>query len=167
MKNLLVILVLISCCSCGTYSYLPKPSRTADYVFGSTMEVRVGKGGLLKGEFLGLRGDTAYIKADHIYKMPMSDIHHARILFARTSETPAPLIAWASVLPLSVIAHGYFAFLTLPLNLLVCIPVGCTASTSVYAVEYPSHLSREELPKFARFPQGIPDQLTMAKAVSP
>jgi hypothetical protein len=168
MKQILVALLLIACSSCGTYSYLPKPKALPDYVYGAQMNVR-GKNGrpLVSGEFLGIKEDTAYILGRQMYKVAMSEMRSANILFAHTSDMPGGLMAWSALLPVSTLSPGLFMIYTIPLNLAVCVPVGCTASSSVYGVQYPSQISREQLAKFARFPQGMPEQLTLTDAVLP
>ena len=50
---------------------------------------------------------------------------------------------------------------SLPINLMITIPIGISAAHDTYKMNYPKNVSWNQMSKFARFPQGIPDHIDL------
>ncbi len=88
--------------------------------------------------------------------LPKGFIKDADILIAGTSNSPTGLGIWGGILPLTTLGHGYYLQYSFPVNLFLILPIGIDAEEGEYRLRYPEELDWEDMAKFARFPQGMP-----------
>ena len=88
-----------------------------------------------------------------------NQIKKANIIISGTSDKPKEISSWAAAINLGSIGHGYFAFISLPINIAIGASIGNSAAHGTYRMNYPKNILWENIYKFARFPQGIPDNI--------
>lgn len=92
---------------------------------------------------------------DGILSFKKENIKESIILVSLTVNNPRRINSWASLINLLSLGHGYWAVFSLPPT--IAITSGITSEK--YIMNYPKNVKWEELHKFARFPQGIPEQI--------
>lgn len=148
--------------SCKTNTYLPKPAKFGNYPKGMRLEVNLNKGQKIAGELIAVENTDLYLMVmeKDILTFNFMDISKAQIQLAMTANDSGRLTA-GPFIPLLTISHGWFMFLTLPLNLAIVIPTVASQRSGFYSIDYPRAITWEELGKFARFPQGIPEGMNL------
>jgi len=150
------------CASCGSYTYLPKPKQAHLYPRGAQVSIAYSNGWRgPAGELIAVGAHQWYVLQGVVYAVPDSAIGTAVLRVARTSDNPGAIEAWAALMPFTTLYHGIGMLFSLPVNLAVAIPVGVDASASVYSIYYPGEIRKEDVYKFARFPQGIPEGVNL------
>jgi hypothetical protein len=165
MKNLLFFLILFIVSGCKSPEYLVKPAEFGHYVYGHYVEIKKkGEEYSRKGELIEVN-DTELVVLDgsgsKVIRFAKGEISYVHVLVALTTDQPKRLFAWGIPLFFLPISHGGFAILTLPLTLVSVSLVLDDAGKGAYRVRYPKDLPWEEIHKFARFPQGIPETIPL------
>ena len=169
MKYNAIILILSFLAACNSPRYLAKPSQFKNHIKGMAIEIKKGRGQdfYLKGEIIEVTAEDLkvlpYVNASKVRVIPRATLKMADIIVATTSDNPTGISTWAALINLAVIGHGWFAGLTLPINVISTSIIGSTAAKSTYRIKYPEGISWEELHKFARFPQGLPEHIDPAE----
>ncbi len=162
MKQLLILVTFsMTLGACKSPHYLPKPMSFQYHTKGLFIECVLNLAPNVTGEIIAV--NSSYIDLlplnaeDGVISVEKRSIKSARIRVALTSNNPEMFKIWAGTIFLSSIGHGGFAIFSIPINLAVALPVANNAAKSSFDVFYPKEISWEELSKFARFPQGIPE----------
>ncbi len=144
---------------------VPKQSEILSDAFGGWMEIEVSnRSNKIEGEFIAIQNDSIFVlKNNQLSGFPKSDIKFARVIFYNTQyKEMGTLTAITSV---ATISNGGFLIFTLPLNLVVGIVSNNAERQRVNYRQYPEN-SWEELSKFSRFPQGLPEGVQREKIKS-
>jgi hypothetical protein len=144
--------------SCSSPNYLPT-SKTIDVnVHGSFIKVFNRNGPNISGELIAI--DTSEIvvlqaKTKKCVAVPISDVKKFKLRYAK------PKKYWWTipVYTFSTISHGFWLVISAPINIIVTTSVSANGNN---AYRYSNkHITYEELQMFARFPQGIPENIDM------
>ena len=159
MKNRFILLsITLVFLTCKSPSYLSEPKNFQNNVNGLYFECQIEGKEKVIGEIIEVDPDALkllLINGDLI-TLSKNQIETGDILVALTSDNPKKIKTWSTINNVLVLGHGFWAVLTLPVNLASTIPMSYSASKGVYRVNYPKNVYWENLSKFARFPQGIP-----------
>ncbi len=110
-----------------------------------------------EGELIAISADSVYVlDGDTLKTFVLKDIQRARVIAFNNQSSSYTL--WTSLLAVGTLANGAFASFTLPLTLAVGIPTTIAEAKRQNFFEYPLH-DWNQLGKFARFPQGLPQGL--------
>ncbi len=171
LTHLLYLIALCLFASCAPNAYLAKPKNIQNTKYGAYVKVISNRHHVLaKGELIAVTKNGILVKFAErrpfsIYSIgsysefPIDSIDKIKIRVARTSDHPEAISTWASLLCVSTISHGFFGLITLPVNFYVGIPIALDATWATYSFTYPYQISRSEIYKFARFPQGLPKNI--------
>ncbi|MBV6440743.1 MAG: hypothetical protein DYG98_14995 [Haliscomenobacteraceae bacterium CHB4] len=162
-KYSIVIGMALFSFACSAPEYLPRPQKLAYHVKGFYIEeTKDGESNML-GEIIEVNTNEIKVlpvtKVGGIRTIPKSSIPNADIVISLTSNNPEGIATWAGLINLAPLGHGYFFIFSVPVNLAATIPVANNATKSTYRVRYPQDISWDEMKKFARFPQGIPENV--------
>jgi|GEM_PF-437536 len=182
MKNKIVLAVLFLAVilgSCGSIKYLPNSAEIDMNQYGSFIKVSKKTTGIsFSGELLALDSNNIFVLIDSLPNIskrtviiPIAEVANFKLQYANTSQygwtIPAgiilPLIPFpdpddqSSIMPF----HGFFALLTIPVNLIVTIAITAAAQKQFKYTN--KNISIDQLRMFARFPQGIPPNIDIAK----
>lgn len=163
MKNLIVVVVVLTFISaCKTPEYLPKPEGYKQYVKGSFFNVNMSNGEKYLGEIIAVDEKKISLLSldDEIIFVSKTEIESAKILVSMTSEKPKAIVTAASLINLTSIGHGYYGVITLPINILATTGLAVDVATP-YSIEYPEFIAWDQIYKFARFPQGVPQGIKL------
>lgn len=152
------VLLSVSCTTIKTT--LPKPSELKEFTKGMWMDCDITDGSKVAGEIIVIDDKQVLLLTKYnITRTVRKDvIKKALIEFSLTTDHPEKLKS-ANAIPVLTLSHGWFMIFTLPINLAVVIPTVSTHRSGSYAAEYPAKIKWDELSKFARFPQGVPQGL--------
>lgn len=146
---------------CSSSKYLPAPEQIDVNQFGSLIKVVANDGQKIRGELLAidsvnlivLKKDTGLQKSSVI---PLINVKRFTLRYARPKHygwtIPVSLVA--------TIAHGWYLSITAPVSLIVTVSVTAAGEK---AYTYNNKMSFNELKMFARFPQGIPANIDLAR----
>ncbi|MBS3770960.1 MAG: hypothetical protein KGY70_14755 [Bacteroidales bacterium] len=162
MKSKLIItsIILAFILSNCTYpKYLPKRDNIGVSEYGSYIKVKRTAGKKIRGELLvidttGINVLTNSHSKNKVVFIPIKEIRRFKLKYAK------PSAYWWTipVYSLASIGHGAFLIFSLPINLAVTVTT-TTNSNSVYNY---NDLTYKELKMFARFPQGIPQNIDIS-----
>lgn len=166
-KLFIIGLMLLLAGSCAPYSprYLPSDDKIDVNEHGSYIKIKTISENPRKpnysvtGELIAI-DTTAIIVLDENKRIciavPIDEID----LFVLRYALPKSYVTSMILFPLTSLLHGYYALLTLPMNILVTAIVTTSGHT---AFQYnDENISYRELRMFARFPQGIPPNVDTA-----
>jgi hypothetical protein len=137
--------------SCSLPSYVPNAVDAAVSVHGGFIKVTLLNGRKIEGELLSSNNERITVMMegyDYPTQIKTSGIMRYKLQFAKGLNGKVTL---NMLLPLS---HGVFAIVTLPLNALI-LAVVLTETNKDYKI-YSDETTYEELSKYARYPQGLP-----------
>lgn len=177
-KPVIIFMLFMLLSGCITPAYLPYASKIDVNTYGSYVVLQMNTGQRIAGELIAADDSAMLVLSDDeqkadkvISEIPFPAIKSYTLQFAKPKQ-----YFWA-VLPglvLPVIPfpdpeypsdmmpfHGFFAGLTIPLNL---IAVTATYLTARHTLIYSGKtLSESELRNFARFPQGLPEGVSLTE----
>ncbi len=163
MKNYLLFLcVLFLFAACKTPTYLSTPKDFKDQVTGLHFTCSLDGKTEIVGEIIAVDSSTIKllpINGDGLMTISKDEIEKGDIIVALTSDNPQKIKTWSTIVSLMPIGHGVFGVVTLPITLAATIPMSYNAAKGVYRVNYPDNVYWEDMSKFARFPQGIPESI--------
>lgn len=163
MKNQLLFLCIIFLIgACKTPTYLSKPKDLKDQVKGLYFECKLDGKIEVIGEIIEV--DTNAIKllplnGDGLMTISKDKIEKGDIIVALSSDDPKKIKSWSTIVNLLPLGHGAWGIFTIPITLVSTIPMSYDAAQGVYRVNYPKNVFWNDMSKFARFPQGIPDAI--------
>lgn len=148
--------------SCTGLSYLPENKTIDTNQYGSYIQIKIKDSGKAKGELLAadekdlfvLNKDTMQQK---ILKIPFDKVERFKLRYAKPKH-----YGWTiPVSAVATIAHGWYAGLTLPVNLVTTTSVTVGGEKAFTYNKKTMPLNKIQM--FARFPQGIPDNVDLAR----
>ncbi len=168
MKKLLVFLMIsLAFSACKPKAAMPKPSEFAQYAKGTHAKIFYKETGAVIGEIIAINETQMVVIPKKSERgaaiIPRDKIREVHLLVATSSDNPEGVSLWAALLNVLPASHGIFAIISIPFNLLTSIPVATDAAKSAYVIKYPAAIAWDEMHKFARFPQGIPETVPVDK----
>ncbi|MFN0031918.1 MAG: hypothetical protein ACKVOR_07150 [Flavobacteriales bacterium] len=166
MKNNLILIAaaVITLSSCFTPQYLPHHKAIDVGECGSYMVLNRNKGPQVKGELITADSTKLVVrsqKTDSCITIAWADIKTFRMHYAQ-----AVPYGWTiPVYMLFTFLHGWFSVISMPVNLIVTLAVVISAERA-YAY-YKEEITIDELRMFARFPQGLPEGVTLKDVKRP
>ncbi|MBI3234330.1 MAG: hypothetical protein HYZ42_09865 [Bacteroidetes bacterium] len=162
MKNRIYIsLMLILLAGCYTPSYLPKPENLVNDTHGGYVVIKEGWFYSTAGELLAIDSIKMIILTDsnmeeksEILEIPFSKMSSFKLRYARNMKA-----GWTvPVYVLSTLSHGFFFIISAPVNALTA-GIISDAAKNQYLLKS-SSVTYKDLQKYARFPQGIPPNIS-------
>ncbi len=165
-----VAVFLTGCAPTGAPSqWLPEPEATQVEAHGAWIRVEHGTGDdrvRTEGEFLAVEEDTVFILTaqdtlGRVVAMPKGKIEKARL--GTFDPNMGGLVVWTLFGTLSTVSHGIGLILTAPVWIITGSIV--TGIHSRSAIEETGDMPWDtwpELKVYARFPQGLPDNIDRA-----
>lgn len=165
MKNIILSLLITAaliCSSCSTAAYLPTNSRIVDNQYGSYINIQMNYMSSIDGELIAVTPKIVYVLiykdgTTHLDSANLDQIKDFSLRYAKSNAAYYGLMIPASAA--ITLSHGWFLLFTLPLNLITTTVVTLTAGSS-FVIKM-KDISWDNLYKFARFPQGIPDNVRL------
>lgn len=147
---------------CSGISYLPETDSIDTNRYGSFIQIKTRDGRDAKGELLAAAGnDLVVLSQDttpqRIEKIPFENVERFKLRYAKPKH-----YGWTiPVSAVATIAHGWYAGLTLPVNLVTTtsVTVGGEKAFTYNQKTMPLY----KIQMFARFPQGIPSNIDLAR----
>lgn len=159
-KYLLMALVLVMISSCYSPQYLPSTKQIDISILGSFIKLTDTKGNIYAGELITVDSNQLIFLDDESKQpaiFPLKELVHFKLLYAKRKNY-APLIPLLIINPL---IHGLYSIFTIPFHLLITIPVTVSGANDFIYTE--KNLSFQELKMFARFPQGLPENMSLSE----
>jgi hypothetical protein len=148
--------------SCGAThnaptAWLPKPEETVSDSYGAWIEIN-SLHGSFRGELIAVTEDTVFVAHITLFSVATADITSARLVLYDTGRS----LAVGRILGFfSTFSNGAFLLFTAPMWL-----IGGTIAVINRSydpiVDYPKKPLNEFKP-FARYPQGIPEQINRSE----
>ena len=151
--------------SCNTVkaplASVPKRNSLATDTYGGWIELRlVSAKDSVSGEFIATGYDSLYIMEDaRVQGYAISDIRYARVVFFKNMS--GAYTAWTVLGSLLTFSNGYFMIFTLPVTIIIGLSTTFAESKRINFLDYPFN-SLEDLSKYSRFPQGMPQEINIA-----
>ena len=162
MKTKLILsgIIAVVLNSCTVPRYLPNVKDIDVNPYGSYIVIYQKTGVPVKGELLAIDNNKLIVLLssfgvnNHI-SIPVNDIRKFTLHYAQPKN-----YGWAiPVYTIATLTHGFYAALTLPVNLIVTISVA-----GVKAFTYNNkNISLQNIKMFARFPQGLPPGVELSE----
>lgn len=153
----LLILIVVMLSSCSSSKLLPKPDEIVHNTYGSLIELKA-KNKFIYGELISVNDASLTIlsmNTKECVNIEKDKIIRYKIYFAQANK-----YGWTiPVFTLFSISHGFFSFISLPVNLLSTI-ILTTSANSAYRISS-RDIDYEKLKMYARFPQGIPSNIKL------
>lgn len=161
--KLSVLLIMLFFGACRSPEYLSKPIDFKYQVKGLILAAElVDREPQIFGEIIEVTSETITIlpyQEHTLMTVLKTDIKRADIIIATTSDNPKRISAWAGLINLAPLGHGFFLIVSVPINLVTTIAISNDAAKGTYRMKYPKNVPWEQMYKFARFPQGIPEHI--------
>lgn len=158
----IILLVVLNACK-TTATYLPNYENIDTNQYGSFITVyQYTISEKIKGELIQIDSNNLVVLTESKNQkqeckvIPLSNIYKFKLRYAK----PPSNYGWSiPVVILMPFIHGAFSVFTVPLHLIVTISVTASGQN---AFKY-SHndITYEQLKMFARFPQGIPEEIQL------
>ncbi|MCX6148058.1 MAG: hypothetical protein NTW25_12555 [Candidatus Kapabacteria bacterium] len=159
----LILTFFLGGCSSFPYfpSYLPSSDKVGVNQFGSYIKLELKNGNDIGGELIAADNSQIYVlietQNDKIIskktiKLEYSELEDFSFYYAKPENYYSRI-----ALSLVSVLHGFWLVITLPLNLIVrnSVAIGSKNSFKYYGTE----VNSKQLSQFARFPQGIPENI--------
>jgi len=165
-RTILSISISFLLCCCATvrapYSKVPKRLGIRTDAFGGWISLNlISNPHSVEGEFVAVSTDSLYVfVGEKLAAFPTSAITYARIVLYNNNSTG--YAAWTAVGSITTIFNGYYAVFSLPLFLITGIATTVSESNRINYFDFPVN-NWEELKKYARLPQGIPEGFNTAE----
>lgn len=158
IKCTLIILSLFGI-SCSSPNFLPDPSELAENGYGAHITLKKQSNEIIEGELISINKDSIVVLDDDKLICTVcfvNDVKKFHLQYAKADGYPA-------LLPISILAipaHGLFSIISLPINAITLISI-LSSDDLDYEIKG-KRISVERLQKFARFPQGLPPNITIS-----
>lgn len=162
MRTISILVTLLLLVSCKSPSYLTKPKDFKYHVKGLYFETEIVKNFKIIGEIIEVNDNEIKIlpiNSEKIIAIEKDRINSADIIVSLTGNEVKKINILATVTALSTVPHGWFWAITLPISLTTSIATAQSAAKATYRVKYPDDIDWSNISKFARFPQGIPENI--------
>ncbi len=161
MKNslqiILIIFITINLSSCYAPKYLPKAASIYQNEYGAFIKYRTIDNNTFAGEIIAVDSSNLIILNDYSKELmtyPINKIKRFRLRYA----LPKHYEAFIPIFILYPAIHGYYSLITMPFHVLITTLVSVSGENDF---RYTSRkISYQQLRMFARFPQGIPANIT-------
>ena len=165
MRTKLIIIAWIAIISggCATPKFLPSSNKIDVNQYGSYIKLIPKKGRKVEGELIAIDSNKIIVItiSGKLVSTPINQLKRFYLTYAKPKH-----YGWTiPVYSLATISHGFVAIISLPINLIVTISV--TVSGEQAFTYNKKKLTYDQLKMFARFPQGIPDNIDTAKIKYP
>ena len=162
----LAIMSLGAFFSCKGPEGLPSPSEMPFDASGAYISLENYARQFTRGELIAADEQGVYILVENIEKRDGGTIHNKELQKVGRQDIKAFAVYYAMgkdqnwripVYTLGTLSHGWWLLFTLPLNL-----IATSASSNASKKEYSlrdKEITVDDLWKYARFPQGIPDSV--------
>lgn len=164
-KRLLLCLFVGACAKNPAPSgWLAPAERAQRDPYGGWIEIsyRVAeRDAVARGEFIAVSDDSVFVlppRAD-LAAIPRAQIRRAKVAFYDAQW--AGLATWTIIGSLSTASHGWFLGISLPIWTIAG-PVATGAASRGPIESVRSQRDWEAVSKFARFPQGLPEEIDRA-----
>ncbi len=166
---ILIIFIAQFLFSCSSISYLPKPKDYPLYINGMYFEgVEEKERKLIKfaGEIISVEKDSIISlvvsgkEPRKIFTVRKNKIRKGKVRIAKTSDDPEKFLLFGIniLLPFT---HGLYGAFTIPTMIPTTIGTISGAYRASFYIEYPKDIQWNEISKFARFPQGLPENVQL------
>jgi len=166
--KVLIIVIIITLQSCHYPNYLPEYDEIDINQFGSYVEINLidnlKNEDFLKYNNLELEGELiavydSYILVSlennhNVIKIPLEIVDYLELNYAKPVD-----YTWAYTELLFPVTHGIFLVVTFPINAITVVAVNISSNNSYSYNTEKQIISSEMLKQFARFPQGIPNNV--------
>lgn len=159
----LMFFLLAGCVSTpGPKGWLPTPKEALSDAFGAWLIVKHGTSGdtrISEGEFIAVQKFRVLIlpqNGEDVESIPINTIIEITLAAYREYSYAG---LWTLLGSLSTLSHGYFLAFSLPIWLIGGLMVASAESSS--GIEKHYVFDWQYLRKFARFPQGVPEELDL------
>ena len=158
-KLILVISFIILLSSCYTIKApqgsVPKRGDITTDAFGGWIALSLTSGqSSIEGEFIAVSNDSLYvIVGDKVERHAIRDISSARVVLFNTESNAYAI--WTFLGSVATISTGSFIIFTLPIWLISGTSITTAEASRINFYDYPDY-NWEQLIKYARFPQGMP-----------
>jgi len=151
------LIILVQCCSAP--KYVPHKENITTSVYGAAIKIQNVEGTIFSGELLSIDNEKVIILTANkgIYKVieeNTTNITSFTLRYAQPVKYGWSIPAYG----LFCATHGWFAPITLPINLIVTTSIAAGGSQS-YTYNH-KQITRQEAANFARFPQGFPPNVS-------
>lgn len=155
--NLLILFIFVSLLSCTTAKFIPKNNDVHQTTFGSYIDIRTIENKKIRGEIIAVDEDqiTVLDMKFEIVEVNKSKIKKYQIIVLENNRYILPSV----LLQALTLSHGFFSLLTFPITGVNILIINITA---INAFKFNSkEIPYENLFLFARFPQGIPEEIEL------
>lgn len=157
-SRLLILIAVLA--SCRNADYLPKVDGLGTSPYGAYIVVKSNAAPTLRGELIAVQSDSLFVMDEELMEMAIRPLNQVDEFYLRYAQPKH----YSYTIPLAAawsISHGKYAVITMPINLIATISV---TAEGWHSFEYKREdLNNADLAMFARFPQGIPQGLTLAQ----
>jgi hypothetical protein len=153
------------------YSLTPEEMKKAEndssttYVQPVAFDDLKNKNKEIRGEFLGMRADTVFLIApdNKLYRIAWNKVSYGQLEYG--TRNPGSLALWGIVGTLvTPFVNGLFSTISFPINIIATIfSLSGESGRNLYYEVYPPREWFNEVSAFARFPQGISDDIELNK----
>jgi hypothetical protein len=163
---ILIILGLSAMYSCKGPEGLPLPAALPFEVNGAHIQIENLSRQYTRGELIATNEQGVYVLMQldndeeqwggkELKLLPWNEIKAYTLHYAKGKDQNWRILVYT----LGTLSHGFFAVFTLPINL-IATSVAASNFVNEYALR-DSELPRNDLWKYARFPQGIPEGVAL------
>lgn len=164
-KIIFIALSAILISSCTFPGYLPSSDAIDINRYGSQIKIIPMSGPVIQGELIAVDNNNLIILTDSVMNKktgkimnitPRVNVKHFKLQYAKSKNY------WWSVplLTAATASHGLYFIFSAPVNLLV---TGLVTATGISDFQYnEKKITYDDLNMFARFPQGIPENVNVA-----
>jgi hypothetical protein len=158
-SSLILILFVIS--GCMVPVYLPKTKAIDVNQYGSYIKITRIHGSNVRGELLAVDTTSLILFADSSRRkivriIPVSEVKRFTIRYAQPKKYWWTMAVFSAVCA----SHGWWAALSIPLNLIITAAVSVSAENAfTYSQD---DITYVQLRMFARFPGGIPSNIILS-----
>jgi len=152
-------LALVACAgNTAPAGFLVPPRLAQTEAYGGWVEMLVTGGARVDGELIAVTADSVWVLGTASVVVPVANVRQGKLT---TVESQVGNVAGATGLGVvSTISNGILLVFTMPLWIIVGTAAGSSQSYAPERRVPPLHWA--ELNGFARFPQGLPDGVSLA-----
>ena len=152
-------LALVACAgNTAPAGFLVTPRRAQTEAYGGWAELVVSGGARVDGELIAVTADSVWVLGTASVVVPVANVRQGKLT---TVQSEVGNVAGATGLGVvSTISNGILLVFTMPLWIIVGTAAGSSQSYAPERRVPPLHWA--ELNGFARFPQGLPDGVSLA-----
>ena len=159
MKYILFLFLMLAglsaCTTVHRFRTLARPEHPGESPFGAVLALGYYEDQFV--ELLAVNDSVLWVLAhDTAVQIPRARLSSMTVHVMRTNEDPRSTVLFGNLSFIPTLAHGFYALVTGPANLLISRAVGYHATHGTYRLKYPKQVGWTELHRYARYPQGLP-----------